>query len=99
MASASRAPVRNLDGEILGAELGGKLPGARGAAALPSHRLNSVPKYWNSAIAVQYGVRAIPCPVLVDGDTGKIIATDTRALGNNLTKALDLALAAKGSKR
>jgi 5S rRNA maturation endonuclease (ribonuclease M5) len=47
---------------------------------------------------VQYGVHAIPCPVLVDGDTGVIIATDTDALGHKLTKVLDAALAAKGKK-
>jgi len=55
-------------------------------------------QYWKAAIAVQYGVHAIPCPVLVDGDTGVIIATDTDALGHKLTKALDAALAAKGKK-
>src|SRR5256885_12381121 len=37
-------------------------------------------QYWKAAVAAQYGVRAIPCPVLVDGDTGIIIATDTGAL-------------------
>ncbi|SPE61873.1 Peroxiredoxin (fragment) [Verrucomicrobia bacterium] len=51
--------------------------------------------YWKAAIAVQYGVHAIPCPVLVDGDTGTIIATDAGALGHKLTEALDTALAKK----
>jgi len=55
-------------------------------------------RFWKAAIAVQYGVHAIPCPVLVDGDTGVIIATDTDALGHKLTKALDTALAAKAKK-
>lgn len=55
-------------------------------------------RYWKAAVAVQYGVHAIPCPVLVDGDTGVIIATDTGALGHQLTKALDTALAAKAKK-
>ncbi len=55
-------------------------------------------KFWKADIAVQYGVHAIPCPVLVDGDTGTIIATDTGALGQHLTKALDTALTAKGKK-
>ena len=55
-------------------------------------------KYWQAAIAMQYGVQAIPCPVLVDGDTGKIIATDEGALGENLDKALETALAAKAKK-
>lgn len=54
--------------------------------------------FWKAAIAVEYGVHAIPCPVLVDGDTGMIIATDTEALGHRLTRALDTALAAKTKK-
>jgi thiol-disulfide isomerase/thioredoxin len=54
--------------------------------------------YWKAKVAVQYGVRAIPCPVLVDGDTGQIIATDADALGDRLTSALDKALVAKGRK-
>ena len=55
-------------------------------------------KYWKSAIVLKYGVRAIPCPVLVDGDTGVVIATDIGALGHNLTKALKTALDAKQKK-
>jgi len=56
-------------------------------------------QYWKAAIAVEYGVKGIPCPVLVDGDTGKIIATDTGALGDNLETALEAALAAKAKKQ
>jgi peroxiredoxin len=52
----------------------------------------------DSAIAAQYGVSAIPCPILVDGDTGKIIATDWGALGSRLTKALETSLASKAKK-
>jgi thiol-disulfide isomerase/thioredoxin len=52
-------------------------------------------QYWKAAVAMQYGVKAIPCPVLVDGDTGIIIAADTGALGTRLTKALRTRLAAK----
>lgn len=51
-----------------------------------------------TAMAVQYGVHAIPCPVLVDGDTGIILATDTDALGNKLARAVESALAAKAKK-
>jgi peroxiredoxin len=54
--------------------------------------------YWKAAVAVQYGVHAIPCPVLVDGDTGTIIAADTGALGSRLTTALQSALDAKPRK-
>ena len=54
--------------------------------------------YWKAAVAVQYGVHAIPCPVLVDGDTGIILATDTDALGHKLASALESALTAKAKK-
>ena len=49
-------------------------------------------------VAVQYGVHAIPCAVLVDGDTGLILATDLGAMGHKLTKAVESALAAKAKK-
>lgn len=51
--------------------------------------------YWQAAIAAQYGVHAIPCPVLVDGDTGKVLASGGDAVGRHLTKILEPALAAK----
>jgi thiol-disulfide isomerase/thioredoxin len=50
---------------------------------------------WKAAVALQYGVRAIPCPVLVDGDTGTIIATDSGALGSRLGKAVETRMAAR----
>jgi peroxiredoxin len=51
--------------------------------------------YWKAAVATQYGVHAIPSPVLVDGDTGAIIAADAEALGSGLTKALQARLETK----
>ena len=54
--------------------------------------------YWNTPVAVAYGVRAIPCPVLVDGDTGIILAEGVGAIGPHLTKALRPALTAKARK-
>ena len=54
--------------------------------------------YWKAAIAVQYGVHSIPCPVLVDGDTGIILAAGTDAVGHRLTRVLEPALAAKSKK-
>jgi thiol-disulfide isomerase/thioredoxin len=54
--------------------------------------------FWKAAVAVQYGVHSIPCPVLVDGDTGIILATDTDALGHKLATAIESALAAKKTK-
>jgi thiol-disulfide isomerase/thioredoxin len=51
--------------------------------------------YWNAAVAVEYGVHAIPCPVVVDGDTGKILAVGADAIGSRLTKVVQTALADK----
>jgi peroxiredoxin len=50
---------------------------------------------WKGPIVSQYGVHAIPCPVLVDGDTGIIIATDVGAFGTRLTRAVQTRLAAR----
>jgi len=38
--------------------------------------------YWKAGVAAEYGVQAIPCPVVVDGDTGKILAVGVDALGD-----------------
>jgi len=54
--------------------------------------------YWKTPIAVTYGVHAIPCPVIVDGDTGIILAEGAGAVGNRMTKVLEPALAAKAKK-
>jgi thiol-disulfide isomerase/thioredoxin len=55
-------------------------------------------QYWQAAVAVEYGVDAIPCPVLVDGDTGKVLAVGVDALGESLTQKLETALAAKAKQ-
>jgi peroxiredoxin len=52
-------------------------------------------KFWNAALAVQYGVRSIPQPLLVDGDTGIILAEGQEARGPGLAKAIKKALATK----
>jgi thiol-disulfide isomerase/thioredoxin len=52
-------------------------------------------QYWQAAVAVEYGVDAIPCPVLVDGDTGLILAVGVDALGESLTQKIETTLAAK----
>jgi thiol-disulfide isomerase/thioredoxin len=48
--------------------------------------------------AVKYGVQGIPCPVLVDGDTGIVLAVGADAIGHRLTRVLEPALAAKNKK-
>jgi thiol-disulfide isomerase/thioredoxin len=54
--------------------------------------------YWKTAVAVKYGVCSIPCPVLVDGDTGNVLAAGADAVGHDLIKMLEPALAAKNKK-
>ncbi len=53
-------------------------------------------KYWQSDIAAKYGVQSIPRPILVDGDTGVILAAGPAARAYNLGPAIEKALAAKG---
>jgi thiol-disulfide isomerase/thioredoxin len=53
---------------------------------------------WKASIAVEYGVHSIPCPVVVDGDTGKVLAVGVGALGDRLTKVVETALDEKGKK-
>jgi thiol-disulfide isomerase/thioredoxin len=54
--------------------------------------------YWKAAVAVQYGVQAIPCPVIVDGNTGKVLASGSGAVGSRMNKVLASAMAAKMKK-
>jgi hypothetical protein len=49
---------------------------------------------WDNAVAKQYGIRAIPRMILVDGDTGVVIADDTLR-GEKLAPAIEAALAEK----
>ncbi len=50
-------------------------------------------QFWQAAVARQYGIHAIPHALLVDGDTGLILADNLR--GEALAPALEKALAAK----
>jgi peroxiredoxin len=52
-------------------------------------------KFWESKIAQQYGIESIPAAILVDGDTGKIIATKESLRGEELQGTLDKALKGK----
>jgi thiol-disulfide isomerase/thioredoxin len=52
-------------------------------------------KFWEAELAVKYGIRAIPATVLVDGDTGMIIATGNTLRGPGLSKVIEEALAKK----
>ena len=52
-------------------------------------------KGWSAAVAKQYGINAIPHMILVDGDTGVILA-DTDIRGEALAPAIEKALTGKG---
>lgn len=52
-------------------------------------------KFWQAALARQYGIQSIPRPILVDGDTGVIIAEGHDARGARLGPSIEKALAAK----
>ena len=56
-------------------------------------------RYWQAAVALLYGVQAIPCPVLVDGDTGTVIASGRGALGQHLIDHIETVLAAKAKAK
>jgi len=52
-------------------------------------------KYWNAVVARQYGIQSIPRPILVDGDTGVILAEGHDARGTSLTPSIAKALDGK----
>ena len=52
-------------------------------------------KFWRAALAVQYGVRGIPMALLVDVDSGIILAEAYEARGPKLASAIKKALVAK----
>ncbi len=52
-------------------------------------------KYWNTTIGQQYDVASIPFCLLVDGDTGEILATVKTMRGEALAGTIEKALAKK----
>jgi len=52
-------------------------------------------KYWKAALAVKYGIHSIPRPILVDGNTGTILAEGNAVRGKNLERTIKRALEAK----
>jgi len=52
-------------------------------------------QFWNASVAKLYGIHAIPHMVLVDGDTGIIVANGREIRGEKLGEAIERALAAK----
>ena len=55
-------------------------------------------KYWKADLAVNYGINSIPRPILVDGDTGNILAVGPAVRGPKLSPAIENALASKAKK-
>src|SRR5205085_6081828 len=55
-------------------------------------------KYWQAELALKYGIHSIPRPILVDGDSGVILAEGPAARGQRLAAAVEKALAAKKTK-
>jgi thiol-disulfide isomerase/thioredoxin len=55
-------------------------------------------KFWKADLAVKYGIRSIPRPLLIDGDTGKVLAEGPGARGHKLAPAVEKALATKTKK-
>lgn len=54
-------------------------------------------RFWQATLAQVYGIQSIPRPILVDGDTGLIIAEGHDARGSRLAPSIEKALAAKKS--
>ena len=52
-------------------------------------------KFWSAAVAKLYGIRAIPHMILVDGDTGVILADGNAIRGEKLGEAIEQAMAAR----
>jgi thiol-disulfide isomerase/thioredoxin len=51
--------------------------------------------FWQAEVAKKYGINSIPEPILVDGDTGVILAEGNGARGAQLAPAIEKALADK----
>jgi thiol-disulfide isomerase/thioredoxin len=51
--------------------------------------------HWKSRVPVMYGIEAIPATFLVDGDTGKIIATGRDLQGEKLHETIEKAVEGK----
>ena len=52
-------------------------------------------RFWDATLARQYGIHSIPRPILVDGDTGLIIAEGHDARGPRLAPSIEKTLTGK----
>jgi hypothetical protein len=53
-------------------------------------------KFWDTTIGKMYDVAGIPFTLLVDGDTGEILASGNQMRGEKLGPLLEKALKSKG---
>jgi peroxiredoxin len=85
--------------EVLGVSLDQADAGAKLAQFAKDHKMPWPQiydgKYWKADLAVKYGIHSIPRPILVDGDTGIILAEGPDARGHQLAPAIEKGLAAK----
>ncbi len=55
--------------------------------------------YWNSEIALLYGIDTLPATLLIDGETGLIVATGETLQGKNVGPTVEAALVAKKANK
>ncbi len=55
-------------------------------------------KFWKADLAVKYGIKSIPRAILVDGDTGRVLADARETRGTQLAVSVQKAIAAKKKK-
>lgn len=53
-------------------------------------------KFWNAAVAKQYGIDSIPHAFLIDGNTGKVVAEGNSLRGESLDATIGQALSGRG---
>ncbi len=56
-------------------------------------------RFWDTTLGKQYGIEAIPQAFLVDGDTGKIVASGEALRGDSLVPTLKAALEKKAAAK
>jgi thiol-disulfide isomerase/thioredoxin len=88
--------------EILGISLDSERTKGGLAAFLKEHNVSWPQicdgKGWDAAVAQKYGIRAIPAVCLINGTTGKVVATTPELRGEALRGTIERCLAALGSE-
>ena len=86
--------------EVLGISFDQKDMGDKVAAFTKEHEMPWMQvyegKYWETTLGLKFGVEGIPFCLLVDGDTGLILANVNKLRGEELDKTLQVVLAKRG---